>query len=281
MPAFLFLLGIFSTIAWAGDLRVVAVTGEVLANGTPLQAGEELDAAVTLKTGNEGSVTLLLADKAVIELGNQTSLTIASSQEVAGSVLQLHFGRLRGVHPQKPQRSPPFEVKIQTALLVGRASEYTVHSERLANAGQRDRVTVANGQVEIRVENSSPFLIEPGKQWEATGRFVGSRFRVDTSQIRLGGFPSEATRTTVQKTPRPDSVFRRAVEVGSSASDQPGQGDSTLRSAFAALSENPLAGFEANSPLNKQGLRPPLSPLSVGILNAVDLSNAQSKFAAP
>lgn len=129
--------------------EVVAVTGEVRANGRVLAASETLGAGTALDTGDDGHVVLRLPDGSRLVLPARSSLRVDTLKGYPGTAaqdvrLKLDNGRVES--RVAPQRGPAarYRVDTPTAVIGVRGTEFRVGVEDGAS-----RAEVTAGRVVV------------------------------------------------------------------------------------------------------------------------------------
>ncbi len=270
---------LFAISSWAEEVaRVVSVSGDAKVGDKPVKAGDSLVAGSIVKTGADSSVKLFLADKSVVDLGSQTSFVVESSVPDVGSSTKLNYGMVRSAIRKKLEKKIKFQMRTQTSVLAVRGTEFIVNSQPTSTGGQKEQVTVTDGQVAAGIGDAAPRLLNPGQQFEVAGQMVGGTMQVARDQVRVVELPPQAVAEITQQATVVDTTFQKTVEVSQdSNSSGSSQGGATLAAAVTSVSQAPTSGSKSEgSAAAFQPVRP-AGPSPVGMLNNVDQSKAETK----
>ena len=158
--------------------EAVVVIGKVTEepSGKMVRVGEKLAEGVKLKTNSDAFVKLLLKDNSVIDISPQTQFFLkqCAAPELIGIDLELELGRVRAnvnSEPARPRKK--FQMKTPTSVLAVRGTEFFVSWGKDGTGFVNERVSVSEGQVEIRSlfqQNAPPTLLQTGTEFKAEGR---------------------------------------------------------------------------------------------------------------
>jgi hypothetical protein len=237
-------------VSVSGDLSVQneKVKGEsrVLAPGAPVYKGD------VLKTAEDSSAKVLMADQSVLDLNPSTELKLEDYKPKDGAnreiSISVPLGKLRASVTQGLQGSGKFKIRTHSAVMGVRGTEFVVEDEG------KTSLTVLHGKVEI----GSPSDGAPKPEAVAAGQQVTAALGSDgTFKMSPPVNLTPAQLNAVAEGARvADRTFQNSIVVRSStvkgnrsgrspASDGRGGSGTTMSAALASSTESVRAGSEA------------------------------------
>jgi hypothetical protein len=278
---FLAFVAVGVPVAVASEVaEVVTVEGEVKADSRVLREGDSVRAGEMIRTGGQGSVKLLLADKSVVDLSKRTAFKVDSSMDGVGSSTTLEYGMVRSAIRKKLEKKLKFQMKTKTSVLAVRGTEFVVNSSKTSSANYQDQITVSDGQVAVGISGAEARILNPGQQLQTVGRELASgAVRVDPTAAKIVQVPPEAQSAITSQATVSDTTFQHRVEISQEGSGRgPNQGAATLAAAIATgnLVKPADVNREMRPGQEGQTHRPGPKPQDVAHLNAIDGGRPQT-----
>ncbi len=179
-----FVLFQWITLAYSfGDVgepcaKVTGMFGIVSYNqGYNITNDQKLNQGSEIRTGENSRIELVLKDKSIIEIGDNSQFTLTACEIIQDSNninLELEFGILR-VKVSKDFKSQrrEFNLKTPTSVLGVRGTEFYVIWQQDSSGIVAERISVSEGQVEVTslFDQTNPsLLIEHGNEFRAEGK---------------------------------------------------------------------------------------------------------------
>lgn len=158
------------------DMKVLAAQGDVQADGTKLAAGGAVKEGQKLATGENGFVTLQLADGSTLTVQSKSKVNVDNARKLAntGGVLDTVFkvvsGRVEAGVERQRGPAARFEVKTDTSTMGVRGTKFRVAADE---GGKVARSEVLTGKVgvsaagvaaaELGLDAGFGTLVEAGK----------------------------------------------------------------------------------------------------------------------
>ena len=196
--------------------EAVVVIGKVTEepSGKMVRVGEKLAEGVKLKTNSDAFVKLLLKDNSVIDISPQTQFFLkqCAAPELIGIDLELELGRVRAnVNSEPAQPRKKFQMKTPTSVLAVRGTEFFVSWGKDSTGFVNERVSVSEGQVEIRSlfqQNAPPTLLQTGTEFRAEGILQNG----NRQPPRIDQFNAPEQRQLEQEQKIQETIFLNAVD---------------------------------------------------------------------
>lgn len=160
----------------AVDLKVLAAQGDVLVDGGKLAAGGVVKEGQKINTGDNGFVTVQLADGSTLTVQSKSQVKVDSARQVVNtggmldSVFRVVSGRVEAGVERQRGPAARFEVKTDTSTMGVRGTRFRVAAEE---GGKIARSEVIEGKVgvsaegvkaaELPVEGGFGTVVEAGK----------------------------------------------------------------------------------------------------------------------
>ncbi|MBL8511543.1 MAG: FecR domain-containing protein [Betaproteobacteria bacterium] len=138
-------------------VKVIAAQGDVYSGSTTLAAGSILKEGDRLKTGDDGFVTIQLADGSTLTVQSKSSVQLQAARQLANtggvsdSIIKLESGRLETTVAKQKQAASRYEVRTPTANMGVRG---TVFRAGVTLSGQWSQSEVLEGQVGVGAVNA-------------------------------------------------------------------------------------------------------------------------------
>lgn len=137
------------------DMKVLAVQGDAQADGTRLAAGGAVKEGQKLATGENGFVTLQLADGSTLTVQSKSKVNVDNARKLAntGGVLDTVFkvvsGRVEAGVERQRGPAARFEVKTDTSTMGVRGTKFRVAADE---GGKVAKSEVLSGKVGVSAE---------------------------------------------------------------------------------------------------------------------------------
>lgn len=158
------------------DMKVLAAQGDVVADGAKLAAGGAVKEGQKLATGDNGFVTLQLADGSTLTVQSRSKVNVDNARKLAntGGVLDTVFkvvsGRVEAGVERQRGPAARFEVKTDTSTMGVRGTKFRVAAEEGGKVAKSEVLTGKVGvsaegvaAAELGLEAGFGTLVEAGK----------------------------------------------------------------------------------------------------------------------
>lgn len=148
----------------AAPATVLSVSGNVQTNGAPTKTGEKLNEKDKLATGDDGFVTIKLADGSTITVQSKSAVELERARQLANTggvgdtAVRLQNGRLT-TNVTKQNGAARYEIKTPTANMGVRGTVFRVAADA---SGTRGQTEVVEGAVSAAATSGAAVGLEKG-----------------------------------------------------------------------------------------------------------------------
>jgi hypothetical protein len=140
----------------AASVKVISVLGAAEAGGKPIKVGEVFNEGSKLATGNDGFVTLQLADGSILSVQSKSSVRLENTRQfvnsggVTDSIVRLEAGRVETTAAKQRNSGARYEIRTPTSNMGVRGTVFRVATEGgEGSAGARASSEVLEGRVAV------------------------------------------------------------------------------------------------------------------------------------
>jgi hypothetical protein len=133
-------------------VRVTSVQGNVLANGSTVQPGVMMKEGDRLATGDDGFVTILLADGSTLTVQSKSAVKLETARQLANtggvgdSVVRLESGRVETIVAKQRNPGARYEIRTPTSNMGVRGTVFRVAAD---DSGSKAASEVLEGKVNV------------------------------------------------------------------------------------------------------------------------------------
>ncbi len=146
------------------NAEVIAVQGKVTASSGPLALGSAVKEGDKLKTGDDGFISIRLADGSILKVQSKSSIQLENARQlantggVADTVVRLESGRVETTVAKQKGPSSRYEIRTPTSNMGVRGTVFRVGGDE---AGTRALSEVVEGAVAVASSGQSKLLSLP------------------------------------------------------------------------------------------------------------------------